>query len=279
MSFKKLNERSKGLTISICFLMLWFLLPIAIKRTTCNLLYEFEAPFWSLAAHIKDIQTYWSLKLHTKHQLMEAIRDLTRLNAAYELNITKAETLETEQSRLEALLNLPSFAQYSYEYARVQHRELSAWWQQIILDKGTNYNIPVGAGVIFSGGVVGKVSAVHATTCTVDLITSPHFRSVCHIKGDLQPIVYRGSIGSAYTPPVGLAEYIPLDLELTSNVPICLVSSKLGGVFPDGLIFGYLQNIHILPNGLAQNAQVQLDKRLRTLREVAILMPLENQVP
>lgn len=65
----------------------------------------------------------------------------------------------------------------------------------------------------------------------------------------------------------------PLDLIPSTDRPLRLVSSRLGGIFPDGLTIGLVRELKTGQDGLFQAGEVALDKRLLELREVAILIP------
>ena len=93
-----------------------------------------------------------------------------------------------EAKGLEEILRLPSYPAYRYETARVARRDLSGWWRQFVIRKGRNYGLTVGAPVIFSGGVVGRIREVHAYTAVVDLISSPALRIAASVQGDNRPI-------------------------------------------------------------------------------------------
>src|SRR3954469_10507649 len=121
--------------------------------------------------------------MHSNRDLIEAGRDLARLNASYEVAIQQNAELQSEITRLESLLRLPSFSEYRYEHARVVRRDFSGWWQRIVIRKGKNYGILVGSPVVFTGGVVGRVAEVRAMTSVVELISSPSVRLAGFVEG------------------------------------------------------------------------------------------------
>ncbi|PTX97981.1 rod shape-determining protein MreC [Opitutus sp. ER46] len=252
------------------------MLPVGIKSFTRASFFELTAPIMVAVSYARDLQGYWSLRLHTKSQLIEAGRDLARTNATYELAVQQNSELQAEIARLEGLFRLPALNQYRYEHARVARREFSAWWQQIEIRKGRNFGIPVDAPVIFSGGVVGRVRAVHATTATVELISSPTLRLAGVIEGDSRPISFQGGNNASFAPPRGILEFVPLDINITPKAPKRLVTSGLGGVFPPGLIIGKVTGLTLGNDGMFQSGIVQLDERLGALTEVTVLVPLAN---
>jgi len=156
----------------------------------------------------------------------------------------------------------------------VARRDFSGWWQRMIIRKGENYGITVGAPVVFSGGVVGRVAEVHRYTAVVDLITSPTFRLAASVAGDNRPISYQGGLNDSFKSPRGTVEFVPLDIYATRNATKRLVTSGLGGVFPPGLSIGELTNLEPSTDGLFKLGEVLLDERLGSLTEVTVLVPL-----
>lgn len=260
-----------GLVVAV-----WLILPTVLKSLARVSFYEFQAPANLVASHARDLQEFWSTRVRSKNELIEAGRDLARLTASYELRIRENESMRQEVQRLERLLNLPAREGFRYEVARVDKRELSAWWQQIIIRKGQNYGIRAGAPVVFTGGVVGRVREVHAYTSVIDMVSSPLVRLAANFEGDPRPISYRGLSNPSFSNPRGLAEFVPGDMEASGTQPVQLVTSGLGGVFPPGLPIGRVEILRTAPNGLFQEGEVILDERLGALTEVAVLIPLEG---
>jgi len=252
----------------------WLLVPTVVKTFARASFFELTAPITLTASRLRDLQEFWSLRLHSKNDLIEAGRDVARLNSSYELAVQQNTELQTEVARLESLLRLPSYTEYRYEHARVARRDFSGWWQRIVIRKGKNFGIPVGAPVVFTGGVVGKVAEVHATTAVVDLISSPNIRLAGVVEGDSRPISFQGGVNLTFAPPAGVVEFMPLDIIVTANSPKRLVTSGFGGVFPPGLTLGTVVRAAIGSDGLFQSGEVRLDPRLGSLTEVTVLVPL-----
>ncbi|HWA87519.1 MAG TPA: rod shape-determining protein MreC [Opitutus sp.] len=255
----------------------WLLLPVAVKTFTRATFFEFTAPVAVAESHARDLQEFWSLRLHSKSELIEAGRDLSRLTASYSISVQQSATLRAEVSRLENLLKLPSFPNFRSETARVVRRDFSAWWQRMILRKGQDYGIPVGAPVIFAGGVVGRISEVHAYTSVVDLISSPAVRLAASVEGDDRPMSFQGGVNPTFGPAFGTIEFVPLDVFASPDSPKRLVTSGLGGVFPAGLTIGMITKVEPSPDGLFKTGDVKLDPNLSNLTEVTILVPLSPQ--
>lgn len=251
----------------------WLLIPVGVKSFSRASFFELTAPVTIAADKVRGLQEYWSLRVHSNHDLILAGRDLARVNSSYEFAVQQNAELQASVARLENLLRLPSYENYRLEHARVARRDFSGWWQRIVLRKGKNAGIPVGAPVVFSGGVVGKVTEVYALTSVVELISSPNVRLAAVVEGDTHTLSYQGGINPTLGPPMGIVELVPLDVYASPSTPKRLVTSGFGGVFPPGLTIGSVIKVEPSTDGLFKTAEVKLDERLGTLSEVTVLVP------
>jgi rod shape-determining protein MreC len=253
----------------------WVVLPVALQSLARVSFYEFQAPAEFAASRLRDLQTYWGLRLHSEQELIKAGSDLAQTNARYELTIRQNEALREELGRLERLLSLPARETHRYEVARVVRREFSAWWQFLVVGKGQNYGIPKGAPVVFTGGVVGIVREVRAYTSIVEILSGEGVRLAANFEGDNRPVAFRGGPNPGFGEPRGTVEFVPGDIAASPVEPALLVTSGLGGVFPPGLVIGRVLRLTPAPDGQFMEGEVVLDDRLASLREVAILVPVE----
>ena len=276
MPFKRFDQAKPFVTLGI-ILLGWVLLPTGFKAFARASFFELTAPVTLTASRVRDLQEFWSLRLHSKNDLIAAGRDVARLNSSYELAVQQNTELQAEIARLESLLRLPSFSDYRYEHARVVRRDFSGWWQRIVIRKGKNFGIPVDAPVVFTGGVVGRVTEVHATTAVVELISSPNVRLSGVVEGDPRPVSFQGGVNPTFAPPTGVVEFVPLDIIATPNSQKRLVTSGYGGVFPPGLTLGNITRADMGSDGLFKSGEVKLDERLGSLTEVTVLVPLAAQ--
>ncbi|OHE73497.1 MAG: hypothetical protein A2007_03870 [Verrucomicrobia bacterium GWC2_42_7] len=271
MTSHKSGHSFKPFVVLGIFLLVWWGLPPVFHSFTKVTFAEIQAPFATLHSHIKDFQFYLELQLHSKKELIETCRDLSRLNAYHSLQKQENKSTQTEIEALELLLHLPPNPGFRYEVARVCFRDISAWWQQLIIRKGQNYGIMPGQAVVFGGGVVGKIAESYATTAVVELVTSPNFRCSAHFESDNSPVIYQGLINKPFSSPTGYVTNAPNKI----TAGIHLVSSRLGGIFPDGLIIGFVNQLQPEADGLFQSGTVSLDPRLFEIQEVAVLIPSE----
>lgn len=269
---KRIDQARPFLTLAV-IVVAWLVLPVALKTFSRASFFEFSAPLAVGASYARDLQEFWSLRLHSNTELIEAGKDLARLNASYALSIQQDAELRAQVDRLERLLRLPPFASYRSEVARIVRRDFSGWWQSMVIRKGSNYGITVGSPVIFAGGVVGRVKEVHAYTSVVELISSQGIRIAAVIEGDDRPISYQGGQNPTFGPAKGTVEFVPLDIFAAPTAAKKLVTSGHGGVFPGGLALGSIVKLEPSPDGLFKSGEVELDPNLANLNEVTVLVP------
>jgi rod shape-determining protein MreC len=265
----------KPLVLLVLVLLAWWLTPPLLKSFTQISFQELQAPAWSAASHLRDLQLYWSLRSHSKQTLIESVRDLARLNAAYELSRQRESALRKEVEHLEKILDLPPLPEYEYIVARVTRRDINQWWQQITIRRGLNDGIQEGAAVVYAGGVVGRVQEVFSHSATVQLVSSPGFRIASTIEGDRRPITYQGRATAPFGAPEGKINNVPTDYHPEDIQSKRLITSHLGGVFPEGLTIGIIASLSPRPDGLFQEGTIALSPELMSLSEVAVLIPIE----
>ncbi len=268
----------KPFAVLFAVAIFWIFVPIAVKTSLQSAFHEFQAPISVGASYVRELHNFWAARLKSKSELYEAGKDLAHLNSTYQLKVMENQALKEEVERLEALLGLPSRPGYKYEIARVVSRDFNSWWQHMEIRKGARHGIPVGAPVVFSGGVVGRVRTVHEYTSTVELLSNSHLRMAVVIEGDNRPMSFRGAGFKVFRSPAGIAEYVPPDIGIADpSDPPRIVTSGMGGVFPAGLHIGYLHRLKPGASGMFQDGEVRLEERLSNLTEVAVLIEIEEE--
>ncbi|MCC5788241.1 MAG: rod shape-determining protein MreC [Opitutales bacterium] len=256
--------------------MVWLLLPGIIKTFFRTSIIELQAPSRQAASVVRDVQDYWALRSAGRNTLLRELSDLSRQNSYYQLRSQRIALLEEEIKRWEQLYNLPSHPEYHFEIARVVQRDSTTWWQEMTIRKGRQHGIRKGAPVVFAGGVVGRVREVHLATATVELLSSPGLRLSARISGEARPLGFQGGENRPFHPPGGRLDFIPADYQLPEGTEPLVVTTGLGGVFPEGLVIGRLTSLEESEETLFQAGRVRLDQRLHQIREVAVMIALEE---
>lgn len=266
----------RNLAIFLCAIAVCVLAPFAVRHFTDGLFEEFRAPIDAIPSQLSDLGKYWSLHSNSKRSLIEAGRDLARINSAYELKMLENRNLQDRILRYEDILNLPPEDSYKFEVARIARRDINAWWQQLVIRKGRVHGIKEGYAVIYSGGVVGRIAKANLYTSVVELVSSRNFRMAAHFDGEDRPVIYQGVGAVSLQDAKGEVRDVPSDVRASVSEPKLLVTSSLTGTFPEGIRIGEVVDLSLGADGLFKSGTVRLGRALSTLREVTVLIPISE---
>ena len=266
----------RNLAIFLCAIAVCVLAPSAVRQFTDGLFEEFRAPIDAIPSQLSDLGKYWSLHSNSKRSLIEAGRDLARINSAYELKMLENRNLQDRILRYEDILNLPPEDSYKFEVARIARRDINAWWQQLVIRKGRVHGIKEGYAVIYSGGVVGRIAKANLYTSVVELVSSRNFRMAAHFDGEDRPVIYQGVGAVSLQDAKGEVRDVPSDVRASVSEPKLLVTSSLTGTFPEGIRIGEVVDLSLGADGLFKSGTVRLGRALSTLREVTVLIPISE---
>ena len=281
---KKSNRRkSQPILYLGIFALFWWVLPTSFKLFTQTAFREFQAPIWNLSSRIEDLSNYWGHLSDSKQVLIAKGKDISRLSADLEIQQIRKDELISEVNRLQSLqksisnlnkaINLDASQSFDSQIARVSIRKMSGWWQQMTLRKGRNEGLKFGNGVIYNGGVVGRLNKVDSRSSEVEILTNPNFRIVAHFGQDDRPVTFQGNGIDIGGKANGLVLDVPYDIVTSPNKPLKLVTSSLGGNFPRGIPIGTVYQLQGNKDGLFKTGDVIIDSRINQVLEVAILIP------
>ena len=269
-------DRLTPIVTLFVFLIIWWLTPSFLKLFTQASFEEIQAPIWLATERLETIANNAVNKTKSKQELIDKISELKRQNAYYKQIKNINENYKAEINRLESILNLPSRDHFRYELAHVIQRNMGSWWQTIRINKGSKHGIQKGDAVIFIGGVVGRVAKTNYYTSQVDLLSNHSFRISASFINDNRPLFYQGKGTDLWGQPKGRIKNAPQDLTTNSTRPLQLVTTGLGGTFPEGITIGRVPWLEPDNTGMFQAGEVQLDKRLLGIKEVAVLIPFNR---
>lgn len=270
------------------FFLIYIALPSGWKVFTQSSFNEFQAPLWDITSRISDLVNYWGHQADSKKTLITKNRDLSRIRADWNLQenligkweneITKLNSLHAQVEALQIKIGLDSEKPFRAVLARVTHRNISAWWQEILLRKGKRQNVYPGFGVIHSDGIVGRIHQTGFNSSKVELATNPNFRIVAHFRGDTRPVTFQGNGVRIGGQPMGIVLDVPHDINIKKEEDLILETSSLGGTFPGGLSIGVVNYLEESGDGLFKTGNVLLSKKLSQVSEVTILCSPEESV-
>jgi rod shape-determining protein MreC len=271
-ALRKWNAAYAVVALGLC----WVILPVYLKYWFYRGAGFFQAPVERGAAAVGELQDYWALGMGSKLELITRLRELERSESSYRFRLQERAHLEHYADRLERLLSLEPCPDHRLLHARVIRRDVNVWMEQVDLDRGLEDGVVAGLAVVTRFGLVGRVEQVRQRACTVRLMSSPAFRITVNALHDDRPMALQG-MGQLVGQPIEAdLRHVPQDLDCEQAHPIALYTTGLGGSIPANLLVGELIEVESEAQGLFQRGRVRLDEGLRSMREVAILIPLKQ---
>lgn len=263
------------------FFIIWWLIPNSIKFFTKSTFQEFQAPAWEISSRVEDLVNYWGHIKDSKQTLIEKGKKISRINSDIEIQKIRAVELKNEIIRLKriqnslinlnTMINLDPKVQFKPEIARVSVRKMSSWWQSFTIRKGNDHLIEKGNGVLYKNGILGRISTINNNSASVELLTNPNFRIVAKFSNDSRPVTYQGNGIDLGGKLQGIVSDVPHDIIPKSGIPLNLISSSLGGNFPNGIPIGKVYKLDAEENGLFKKGKVVLDSKINEILEVTVL--------
>lgn len=179
-----------------------------------------------------------------------SLRNVQEENKILKSNVEKMESLEAENialkqeiEKMKSELNIEHvLSDYDYLNATVISRNSFYWYNTLTIDKGSHNGIKEGMVVINSTGLIGKIENVSTFSSDVKLITTNDTNnkiSVTITNGDnkLTGLINGYNYDDGYLKVEGISN------TATVNVGDLVYTSGLGGVFPNGILIGRVENI------------------------------------
>jgi rod shape-determining protein MreC len=195
---------------------------------------------------------------------VEDLQNTYKENKDLKTRLDELARLESEVQRLkkdntelrEILDKKDSLSEFEPKQATVIGRNPDRWHEMLIINKGKNAGIEPNMAVITSKGLIGKVKSSNTFTSTVQLLSSMDPTNRISAKIQAGDNNFFGLI-EGYEKEKGLLllKRIPYDAKVEKDQNV--ITSGLGGVFPESLPIGKV--VDVVPDefGLTQTAYVK----------------------
>lgn len=185
---------------------------------------------------------------------------------AVEVNV-----LRRQNEHLKDALDIKeSLYNYNLTPALVIHRSPDRWNEYIGINKGEQDGIERDMAVITSKGLVGKVMHVSQFTSTVQLLRDHDRTNRISAMVDAEDIEVFGFI-EGFDEQSGALMLRKIEADAEIEVGQTVVTSGLGGIFPQGLLIGKIIRVEADEYGLTKNAYVEPSASFHNLDYVMII--------
>lgn len=273
-----MSPKRKKLLIGVltaCLVILVLFLAVLTSTERKNIstpeqfLREMLAPLQNGAAVVSGNIHNWGAYLQGVDNIRAENEELQKEISELRLQLVNLAEYEQENERLKTLLHAVGSYNKQYDYATCQvvNRSQSNWYKTLIINGGSDDGFVVGLPVVCAEGVVGRIINTSANTSEVLLITDR--------EGALSVMVQN-------TRTVGVVEgdgetdslsmiHVPYDADIENYQQV--ITSGYGGVFPKGLLVGYINSIDLQSDGLMLEVGVRSYVDFNRLEEVMVLTP------
>ncbi|PFK30085.1 rod shape-determining protein MreC [Bacillus cereus] len=197
-----------------------------------------------------------------------------KLDKYAELSV-KVKALEKDNEKLRETIGVEaSLRQYKPIQATVIARNPDKWYDLIGIDRGAQQGIEKDMAVMTSKGLVGRVKSVSQFTSTVELLSSLNRTNRISAVVEADKRIFGLIEGYDKEKQALVFTKIPSDVKVEKDQQV--VTSGLGGIFPDGLIIGNIVDVTPDEYGLTQTAYV---KPAADLNDVDHVMVAKRAMP
>lgn len=243
----------------------WAFLRSGLSFFTDSLKYAVDFPSELFGQATDSFRSYLSLKEENQRLRDEQLVRQTQL--------LKLEALEKENIRLRALLENSFKLGEQVLIAELLAVNRVPYEQIVVVNKGTRFGVHPQQPVMDANGVVGQVFRTEPMTSEVMLITDQNHAIPVQINrnGLLTIAVGSGQINSLILP------YLPSNADIRAGD--LLITSGLGGTFPQGYPVAVVDDFHSQPNKPFANITATPTAKLDRNRELMIVWSKTAPVP
>ena len=199
----------------------------------------------------------------------ETLSELREQNAELTAQVAELSESKKTSERLESLLNLQSTYSLTSTAARIIGNSSDAWSRAVTIDKGTAAGFSCGMAVCNSGGVIGQIVEVSATTSTVQLITDEG----SGVSAMIQSTRAQGMLQGQPDGSLRLS-YVSTDSDV--KVGDIVITSGIGGVYPKGLPLGTVSSVEKSDNDVYYTIVVRAQSTAENNEEVLVITSLTD---
>lgn len=215
---------------------------VSLTEKVFNKPAQYIAGFFNNISDLKD--TY------KENQVLKS-----KLDKYVELSVREKE-LEKENKELKDIIGITkSLSDYESIQATVTIRDPDKWRQIITIDKGSTDGVEKEMAVITSKGLVGKVKNVSKFSSTVQLLSASDRTNRISAKIQQKDTIFGLIEGYDVEKQTLLFKRIPSNAKVKKGQTV--VTSGLGGVFPDSLVIGKVEEVEPDEHGLTQTAYIK----------------------
>ncbi len=276
---KKLFSK-KGVTVVVIAIIIAAITGISLLVSNnpgiiTNSVETILAPIKTVTASVAGMCEKLYGYMHDFDRLLEENSQLRAQLAGSSQEEREFKELEEENKQLRQLLNLAQRnTDYVFEMAAIVSWSSSNWESTFTISKGSaNSDIEAGDCVITSAGeVVGVVKTVSTVSCVCISVVDTDFSASVNLNNVSGSSSAKGEY-SLMKDGLLMLEYINESNKVLAGDTV--ITSGKGGMFPNGLLVGYIAEVKVDETGLSAYAIVEPAADLDNVLDVFVITDFE----
>lgn len=206
-------------------------------------------------------------------ELFEQNKKLKYESLILKAKLQKFEALERENTRLHSLLESSFKLGEQFMSASLIKVNQNPNTTNIVIDKGSRFNLYEGQAALNEDGIIGQIINVHPLTSSIMLITDPNHAIPIEInRTGLRTIALGNGIQNTLTLP-----YLPHNADI--QIGDLLTTSGLGGVFPKGYPVATVSTLTPLPGEAFMYAEAKTVTKIERTRNILLVWSRQEPIP
>lgn len=250
------NKPKAAIALTAGFSLLLLILPQSVKYSFSTAISRtLYAPFFSIGNALADLVTVRKANQRLKNEIL-----------ALQLENQALRESSLENERLRRLLNLSAPPGFSPVAAEVVGLEPTHRPTEITVNRGAKDGLSRNLPVVHLNGLVGKVVDATPDAAVIQLLFDPG----CRVAARDRKSRVLGIVKWKSGPYLSFDNVAPAD-----NVAVgdTIVSSGLGGVFPEGLVVGTVRTVAADTLSIFRKIDLAPAVGFSSLDEVFVLVP------
>ena len=274
MAYRRKKKNNKGFIATVSILLITIAISSQTKQLNekgsdiANTVFSpVEKVTYSVSSAIKEqVERSFGSK-----ETRAAVEKLEEENKALEIENAKLNKIIAQKDFLESEKNALESSENQYMKANVVNTDSNSMTQNFTIDKGKNDGIEVNDIILqavgdsnYYTGLVGKVTEVYQTTSRVETINSKS-NDVSFVNSK------SGDYGVIDRFTQKTIQGYMLDVDSEVEAKDVLLTSGLGGVYPEGIYIGTVSNVTMSQDSLKKNITLNSPVDFSHLYRVLIL--------
>ena len=274
MAYRRKKKNNKGFIATVSILLITIAIFSQTKQLNekgsdiANTVFSpVEKVTYSVSSAIKEqVERSFGSK-----ETRAAVEKLEEENKALEIENAKLNKIIAQKDVLESEKNALESSENEYMKANVVNTDSNSMTQNFTIDKGKNDGIEVNDIILqavgdsnYYTGLVGKVTEVYQTTSRVETINSKS-NDVSFVNSK------SGDYGVIDRFTQKTIQGYMLDVDSEVEAKDVLLTSGLGGVYPEGIYIGTVSNVTMSQDALKKNITLNSPVDFSHLYRVLIL--------